>query len=259
MRYEAGAAGGPKWTFYAYGLAGEKLGSVVCTQGGYGGYDCARESAKMYFGGTLIATMDAAGTYSGVVTDRLGSVRATKTGGTWTQTNYYAWGEEKSPVSADGKTKYATYTRDSTLSGQDYADQRYSSNIMGRFFSPDPSGSADLANPLSLNQYTYVNGDPVNSNDPRGLNVAWVAGPGDGDMGGGFGWDGISTQEVEVTDPDTEILVLVSVVIPPVLPAVPPPPPGEETVIVPSLPSSIVTSVFETENVIAASLIRDTV
>jgi RHS repeat-associated protein len=158
---------GPKWTFYLYGLGGEKLGSVVCTQAGY---NCARESANVYFGGKLVATMDAAGTYSGIVTDRLGSVRATKTGGgAWTQTNYYAWGEEKSPVSADGKTKYATYTRDSTLSGQDYADQRYYSNIMGRFFSPDPAASASASDPQSWNRYLYVQGDPVNFTDNTGL------------------------------------------------------------------------------------------
>jgi RHS repeat-associated protein len=176
MRYETDTVGNPKWTFYLYGLSGEKLGSVVCTQAGYA---CARESANVYFGGKLVATMDAAGTYSGIVTDRLGSVRATKTGGTWTQTNYYAWGEEKSPVSADGKTKYATYTRDSTLAGQDYADQRYYSNVMGRFFSPDPAArrSSKQKEPASWNQYSYTAADPVNYSDPSGADGVYAGLP----------------------------------------------------------------------------------
>jgi RHS repeat-associated protein len=76
-------------------------------------------------------------------------------------------GEEKSSVSPDGKLKYATYTRDSTLAGQDYADQRYYSMNMGRFFSPDPSGvsTADPKDPQSWNRYGYVQGDPVNHKD----------------------------------------------------------------------------------------------
>jgi RHS repeat-associated protein len=64
--------------------------------------------------------------------------------------------------------KFATYERDSTASAQDYAGQRYYSNVFGRFFSPDPLGG-DPKNPLSLNRYAYVMGDPVNLNDPLGL------------------------------------------------------------------------------------------
>jgi RHS repeat-associated protein len=61
--------------------------------------------------------------------------------------------------------------RDSTPSAQDYAQQRYYSNITGRFFSPDPSGvrAADPKNPMSWNRYAYVQGDPVNHTDRKGL------------------------------------------------------------------------------------------
>jgi RHS repeat-associated protein len=214
MRYET-VNGQPKYTFYIYGLSGEKLAQISCT---YDAWRCSTGIASdinEYFGGRLIARDGQA-----IVTDRLGSVRATKTGGgTWTQTNYYAWGEEKSPVSPDGKTKYATYTRDSTLSGQDYADQRYYSMNMGRFFSPDPSGSVDLNKPTSWNQYAYTSADPVNFNDRRGLNLAWVAGPGDGDMAGGFGWDGPYYQGYLTGDPETPWAY---VVVPPPPPASPP-------------------------------------
>jgi len=66
--------------------------------------------------------------------------------------------------------KFATYERDSTASAQDYAQQRYYSNVTGRFLSPDPGGiaTADPSNPTSWNRYAYVQGDPVNFNDPGG-------------------------------------------------------------------------------------------
>jgi hypothetical protein len=44
---------------------------------------------------------------------------------------------------------------------------------MGRFLTPDPykagSGSGDPANPQSWNRYAYAGGDPINGNDPQGL------------------------------------------------------------------------------------------
>ena len=57
--------------------------------------------------------------------------------------------------------------------GQDYAQQRYYNNGTGRFWSVDPDGmaTADASTPTSLNRYAYVNGDPVNFFDRRGLIV----------------------------------------------------------------------------------------
>ena len=116
-----------------------------------------------------MAAIDASGSLL-ASTDRLGSLRAVNTNGTWMTPSFYPYGEEKSPVSADGVVKFATYTRDSTLSNQDYADQRYYSNLLGRFYSPDPSmDNVDYSNPTTWNAYSYVNGDPVNFNDPNGL------------------------------------------------------------------------------------------
>ena len=46
---------------------------------------------------------------------------------------------------------------------------RYYSSILGRFLTPDPSKSANPANPGTWNRYAYVNDDPVNFNDPTGL------------------------------------------------------------------------------------------
>ena len=68
---------------------------------------------------------------------------------------------------------FATYTRDA--SGLDYADQRYYWSNLGRFTSPDPYGDNwNSADPASWNMYAYVNGDPVNLNDPDGLTCSNV-------------------------------------------------------------------------------------
>jgi hypothetical protein len=47
---------------------------------------------------------------------------------------------------------------------------RYYSSQWGRFLSPDPyGGSVKLGSPQTWNRYAYVNGDPINGNDPFGL------------------------------------------------------------------------------------------
>jgi RHS repeat-associated protein len=80
---------------------------------------------------------------------------------------YYPYGEERG-VSAGGREKFGTYVRDGA--GQDYADQRYYGVGKGRFNVPDPSLSSNaLVLPGNWNSYTYVGGDPINRNDPRGL------------------------------------------------------------------------------------------
>ena len=109
-----------------------------------------------------------------VVTDRLGSVRAYQTNGTWRTLSYFPFGEEKTPVTPDGAEKFGTYVRDSTLGSQDYAMQRYYSPNAGRFNSPDPGGvkTANPRDPGSWNRYAYVQGDPINGFDPKGLYAA---------------------------------------------------------------------------------------
>lgn len=72
---------------------------------------------------------------------------------------------------------------------------RYYSNAYGRFMTPDPyPPSAKAGNPQSWNRYAYVIGDPVNNNDPRGLDLPEEGDDGDGDddwgEGGGFSYDG---------------------------------------------------------------------
>ena len=105
-------------------------------------------SVSVYFAGKLIWDAGA-----GVVTDRLGSTRSGNR-------KYFPYGEE--PVTtAQDKTKFATYFRDNTTA-LDYADQRYYGRTMGRFLTPDPyGGSANPADPQSLNRYSYVQAGPA--------------------------------------------------------------------------------------------------
>jgi RHS repeat-associated protein len=115
---------------------------------------------QRYFGGKRL----------GAATDRLGSVRGrydTINGAS--NTTYYPYGEDKDNPQPDGAFAFATYTKD--VQGLDYAMNRYYSNVAGRFYSPDPGGirTADPKEPRSWNRYAYVQSDPVNFNDRRGL------------------------------------------------------------------------------------------
>jgi RHS repeat-associated protein len=58
-----------------------------------------------------------------------------------------------------------------TESGNDFFNARYYASTTGRFLSPDPSGLAyaHLANPQSLNLYSYVRNNPLRFVDPTGL------------------------------------------------------------------------------------------
>jgi RHS repeat-associated protein len=141
-----------------------------------------KQSQNVYFLGKLIYAEG-----NSVTTDRLGSVRSGGPGGLGYQAEY-PYGVEYT-ATANDREKYATYTRDS-VTGLDYAMNRYYSSQWGRFLSPDSSGAnISLVNPQSWHGYAYVGGDPANSNDPSGLIGLPPDGP-PGDPGGsgpGFG------------------------------------------------------------------------
>jgi RHS repeat-associated protein len=82
---------------------------------------------------------------------------------------FYPYGESKTGAAGDDREQFATYTRDQS-SGLDYADQRWYSSRLGRFTNPDPiqAGNAMLLT-ANWNKFTYVSGNPVNKNDPRGI------------------------------------------------------------------------------------------
>jgi RHS repeat-associated protein len=171
----------PTYNYTFYGITGQKLAMVKCNGSNYPAYPtCAIVGQNVYFGKKLIT----AGGVN-VLTDRLGSVRANGQGESFA---YYPYGEERTNR-VDGREKFGTYFRDAI--GQDYADQRYYGSGTGSFFSPDPdSGSGNAGGPLTWNQYSYANGDPINHWDPQGLDG--VCGPfgywmGEGCYGGNGG------------------------------------------------------------------------
>jgi RHS repeat-associated protein len=159
---------GGTWEFYFYGITGQKLVTRMCGYSTDGnqtpGCSPSNDQHNVYFGSKLIEA-----NIGLVVTDRLGNVRANSTYG-WKLMSYFPYGEERT-VTTDGVDKFGTYFRDGP--GQDYAQQRYYNNGTGRFWSVDPGGmaTADPSTPTSLNRYAYVNGDPVNFFDRRGLIV----------------------------------------------------------------------------------------
>jgi RHS repeat-associated protein len=152
---------GPNPTSYSvvlYSPMGQKLGTYQINTYNSGGNNTALSicstlmSSDQYFGGRRLAAVD-----------QLGSV------GT-----YYPWGEAKGTTNPQDTWSFATYWRDS-VTGLDYANNRYYSNIGGRFMTPDPSSSSGgPSNPQSWNRYAYASGDPVNRLDPGGLMDAAV-------------------------------------------------------------------------------------
>jgi len=85
------------------------------------------------------------------------------------------------PTTLASAYKFTGKERDSE-SGLDNFGARYDSSSMGRFMSPDwsavpvPVPFADLANPQSLNLYSYVGNNPLNRTDPFGHCWSWLQG-----------------------------------------------------------------------------------
>jgi RHS repeat-associated protein len=103
------------------------------------------------------------------------------------------------------KHQFTNYERDPT--NDDYALNRHYDPRQGRFNQVDPlgMGASSLADPQSLNLYSYVQSDPINRKDPTGLFAAafddagfwgghsWLESGGGG--GGGGGWNGFCSAQ----------------------------------------------------------------
>ena len=78
-----------QWTFYVYGATGQLIGQIGCSlYPNPSSNVCAAERTNVYFGARLIARMESqSGTMvaEGVVTDRLGTVRAVQTSAGWSR------------------------------------------------------------------------------------------------------------------------------------------------------------------------------
>jgi RHS repeat-associated protein len=147
--------------------------------------DYERGSANTPATGTRYYHQDGLSTRG--ITDGAGNVVGT--------TDHLPFGEEVGGSGEGEKHKFTTYERDGT--GLYYAVNRHYDPRQGRFNQVDPlgMGAASLADPQSLNLYSYVRNDPVNSTDPSGLRMdlgceAKYSGCGGGGDNGGSGYSG---------------------------------------------------------------------
>ena len=104
-----------------------------------------------------------------VITDSAGTIRS--------ESDFYPWGGELQIYNNFNNTyKFTGKERDSET-GLDYFGARYYSSALGRFMTPDwsakpvPVPYADLADPQSLNQYSYVRNIPTSKIDADGHDV----------------------------------------------------------------------------------------
>ena len=155
------------YTVNVYSPAGQKLAAyqfVAYTSS----MTATLTSSEKYFGGRRLATLDRLGSAGNAGVDK---------------GIYFPWGEAKGTPNPQDTWNFATYWQDS-LTGLDYANNRYYSNTSGSFMTPDPhqgnsGGTGDPNNPQNWNRYAYTAGDPVNRVDPGGKD--WCSAD--------FGWD----------------------------------------------------------------------
>lgn len=109
--------------------------------------------------------------------DHLGSPRVIANGDgsvvSW-EADYRPYGADKVISNGDGLDVFYLFTgyefdyEMGTSADDYYANLRYQSASLGRFFQPDPVGG-DPTNPQSWNRYAYALNNPLNLIDPSGL------------------------------------------------------------------------------------------
>jgi RHS repeat-associated protein len=159
MEKASGSAGTMYWT----GPSGE-----VLTESALSG---TIDEEYVFFNGERIARIDRpSGTVHYYFSDYLQSASVvTSASGTVAEAYYYyPYGGMQSSTGSDpNHYKFTGKERDSE-SGLDNFGARYNASTMGRFMSADPLGGS-LANPQTLNKYSYVINNPLRYTDPTGL------------------------------------------------------------------------------------------
>src|SRR5271165_2177112 len=146
------------YTVYVYGANGKRLASYGVNVVNGASLQAGVLVQETYFGGKRLA-----------MEDRLGSTMLSTNG---LRQGFFPYGEDKvgvgQPQGPNDAWKFATYWRDAATA-LDYADQRFYSNVLGRFLSPDRYvASAGTSDPSSWNRYAYTRNDPMNRVDVSG-------------------------------------------------------------------------------------------
>jgi len=139
-------------------------------------YDAAGKLVAEY--STIIASATEA-KVSYLTNDHLGSPRITTdaTGQVISRRDFHPFGEEVftsqrtqglSYTADTVRQKFTGYERDNEI-GLDFAQARYYSSRLGRFYSVDPESAGAMEDyPQSWNAYAYVGNNPLNMTDPDG-------------------------------------------------------------------------------------------
>jgi RHS repeat-associated protein len=160
----------PTGTLYWYmspGIVAESdLAGTVKSE--YIFFDGGRIARKDFPGNTVSYYFSDHLKTASVITDSAGNIPAKS------ESDYYPWGGELQFTNNDSNHyKFSGKERDSET-GLDYFGARYYANSLGRFVTSDWSSTpvpvpyADLHDPQSLNQYTYVRNIPTSTMDPDG-------------------------------------------------------------------------------------------
>lgn len=115
--------------------------------------------------------------------DHLGSPRiiTNQDGSVVSRHDYHPFGTDASAPERTPDLGYRTDPVRPTFTGYEkdsetdleFAQARYYSKSLGRFYSVDPfGGSAKKRDPQSMNRYAYVNNNPLNLTDPSGMSAA---------------------------------------------------------------------------------------
>ena len=148
------------------------LGTRVLAEYNNGAASSSPTNEYIYAGGQRIASIQS-GTTNYWHYDHLSPrVRTTTTGAIADQRGTYPYGETWYGP-AGSPYMFTDYYRDSE-SGNDYAQARYNATRFGRFLSPD-SIAGNIADPQSLNRYSYVYNMPAMLADPSGLKPCYTA------------------------------------------------------------------------------------
>jgi RHS repeat-associated protein len=143
--------------------------SKVIAEYDNGAVPTAPSREYVYGGSVLLAKIDSAGTKY-YHQDRPSNRLVTNSSGTVIeQLGHYPFGNSWYNATND-KLYFTSYERDSG-SNSDFAMARFYESSVARFTSPDPAGSraSAIADPQSLNRFSYTKNDPVNAVDPQGL------------------------------------------------------------------------------------------